>query len=94
MVPLGVICCGPCVSHRAFAVLELLPGLTRDTCSLVLVNLAVAVIWPRGLQEEEEEEKEEKQKAVLSGHWGPSAPKGGTGRTYRGGSRGESLASP
>ena len=51
---------------RAFAMLEWqLPGLTGDTCSLVLVNLAVGVILPWELQEhEEEEEEEEKQKAV------------------------------
>lgn len=41
---------------KAFVLQErLLPGLTRGTCSLVLVNPPVGAILPLGLQEEERE---------------------------------------
>ena len=47
---------------RAFAMLEwLLPELSGDACSLVLVNLAVGVILPWELQKQKEDKK---QKAV------------------------------
>lgn len=58
---------------RAFAMLEwLLPVLTGDICSSVLVNLAVGLILPWETQEQKEEEKQKVVGYLAYGHlWLP-----------------------
>ena len=66
---------------RAFAMLEwLLPVLTGDICSSVLVNLAVGLILPWETQEQKEEEKQKVVGYLASGdlrllELGPAAHK-------------------